>query len=232
MEGSVGPLRMHQKIPEHVADYLREAIFAGALRPNQQLALVALASELGVSTTPVREALLILEREGLVVRHRRRGFRVVDLSKNDILDIYWLHGTIAGTLSERATPLLSDAEIARLETLDRQMEEAARDGNDELRGQLNWEFHRGIYRAAPHSILHRFLAMTTRTVSRRVFPGVAGWTALGHLPIVEALKQRDASRVRQLIEDHQRSGADLMIAELELKGIWAERVNESNEDVG
>jgi DNA-binding GntR family transcriptional regulator len=232
VEGSVGPLRLHQKIPEHVADYLREAIFAGALRPNQQLALVAIASELDVSTTPVREALLILEREGLVVRQSRRGFRVVDLSKSDVLDIYWLHGKIAGILSERATPLLSDSEIARLETLNRRMEVAARDGDDGVWGQLNWEFHRRIYRAAPQSILHRFLAMTARTVSRRVFPGVTGWTAVEHVPIVEALKQRDASRVRQLIEDHQRSGADLMIAELELKGIWAERANESGEDVG
>lgn len=232
MQPSIGPQRIDEKVPERVADYLREAILAGVMRPNESLGLVALATKLKVSTTPVREALLSLEREGLVVGRRRRGFRVANITVADIQDIYWLHGVIAGILSERATQMLSDVEIDELERINEQMEIAAAANDDDLWGRLNFEFHRRIYRAAPHSILHRFLAMTTRTVSRKVFPNVAGWTAIEHRPIIQALRTRRGGQVRRQIEGHQQSGALLMIDELERLGFWAGLAPASDERTG
>jgi DNA-binding GntR family transcriptional regulator len=218
-----GPIRP-VKMGDEVARQLRDLFFAGRLRPGQRLRLQELAGGLGVSTTPVREALLILEREGLVESEQRRGFRVARLTEHDILDVYELHAFVASALVERATPNLTDDDLRTLAGLDEQIRRAVakRQANDVE--NLNFEFHRLINRRADDStLLRRFLRETTRLVPRRVYQEIPGWLAASahdHGGILKALNERDARAAAVSTADHIRSAGRLLVQHLHDTGVW------------
>jgi DNA-binding GntR family transcriptional regulator len=208
-----GPVVVQDKLADRVAAWLRDAIITGRLRSGENLRLVALAERLGVSTTPVREALLFLQKEGLVVGEARRGFSVASLSREDIRDLFVLHAFIAGVLAERAAGHLDDAELRSLATLNTSIKRSVRDGDHDRAAELKQEFHRIINKAAGPSILHRILG----DMSRWTGPQVRGWPAAAgqdHGPIVKALRERDGARARTLIERHVQKAGQQVVAHL------------------
>jgi DNA-binding GntR family transcriptional regulator len=214
------------KLGEKVASTLRDEIIAGEPPPGTALRLLPLAKRLGVSTTPVREALAILERQGLLSSRLHRGFRVVEISPREIWDIYSLHAFISELLIERATRRLSEEDIDELERIDEQMHEADGQGDVSAAADRNHEFHRRINLAAGSPLLVRFLSETTPFVTRRRSPVVPGWDEQrmeGHHSIIAALRRRDAAEASRLIGEHvRRSG--------ELAQTFAERRSEAASD--
>src|SRR4051812_36211657 len=85
-----------------VAGYIRDMIMSGRFAQGERLRLDPLSSLFRVSATPVREALVLLETEGLVSSEPHRGFVVKHPSRQDVLDLFALHASIAGQLAERA----------------------------------------------------------------------------------------------------------------------------------
>jgi len=110
------PLRRAQ-LSDEVAGHLRAAIMSGALRPGTFIRLDETAAKLGVSATPVREALLKLRGDGMVQLEPHRGHVVLPLSRQDIDDIFWMQATIARELAASAALRITDAEIDDLEHL-------------------------------------------------------------------------------------------------------------------
>ena len=220
---STAPLN-GMKLGERIASELRDEIIAGELPIGSPLRLAPIAARLGVSTTPVREALAILERQGLVSSQLHRGFRVAEISPRDIKDIYSVHAFMSELLVGRATRRLSDEDIDELEELDRQMREATEAGNAAVAADLNHEFHREINLAAGSPLLVRFLTETTPFVTRRHDPDIPGWEEHrmeGHHAIIAALRSRDGDEAARLIGDHiRRSG--------ELAEVFAERQAEAH----
>ena len=100
------------QLSDEVATHLRAAIMTGALRAGTFIRLDETAAQLGVSITPVREALLKLGGEGMVALEPHRGYVVVPLSRNDIEDIFWLQSTIAKELTVTAARDASDDDLA------------------------------------------------------------------------------------------------------------------------
>lgn len=193
------------RLSEQVAAQLRDEIIAGELHPGEPLRLAALANRLGVSVTPVREALAMLDRQGLVVGQVHRGFRVAQLSPTDIGDVYALHAFMARRLTERAIAHLDDGDLDELEKLDDQMREVTRRGDKVLAGNLNHEIHRRISQASESPLLLRFIRETTPFVSRRHDPDLPGWAEIrldGHIDIINAIRRRDAPRAAELMEIH------------------------------
>jgi DNA-binding GntR family transcriptional regulator len=200
------------KLGEQVASELRDEIIAGRPPPGTALRLLPLAKRLGVSTTPVREALAILERQGLLSSELHRGFKVVEISPREIWDIYSLHAFISELLIERATRRLSEEDIDELELLDRQMHEADEGGDVARAADFNHEFHRRINLAAGSRLLVRFLSETTPFVTRRLEPVVPGWEEQrmeGHHAIIEALRKRNAGEAARLMGEHIRRSGQL-----------------------
>jgi len=199
------------KLGERIASELRDEIIAGSLLVGSPLRLAPIAERLGVSTTPVREALAILERQGLVSSQLHRGFRVAEITPRDIKNIYSVHAFMSELLIARATRRLSEEDIDELEELDRQMREATEAGDAAVAGDLNHQFHRQINLAAGSPLLVRFLTETTPFVTRRHDPDVPGWEQHrmeGHHAIIAALRKRDADEAARLIGEHiRRSGA-------------------------
>ncbi len=149
MPAPLAPAR-HMPLGQVVADALRDAIYAGRFRPGQKIGQVAVAQELGVSQTTVREGFAALEREGLLERAGRRGVAVVRLSRADIEEILDLRNALEVMALRRLAPSPAPGQLAELEENVRLM----RASNDPARlAELDLQFHEAIVRAAGHKRL-------------------------------------------------------------------------------
>lgn len=208
-----------------VAAYLRDLIMSGHLKPGERLRLVDLANQLSVSTTPVREALLILEKEGVIDEEPRRGFRVKPLTADDIRDMFELHAVMAGMAARRAVGRLSEAEVAELTTIDRQLEQAVAEGVGEAIQEIDFRFHRYLNRATESLTLRRFLTETTRYIPRRYYTQIPVWLSRAnqdHSPIMAALRRRDGESIEAAMAAHIRLAGTTLVGHLESLGVWAE----------
>lgn len=212
----------HQKASEWVLAHIRDSILAGRLKPGEPLLLVQLAEQVGLSTTPVREALGRLQDEGLVVGDARRTFRVAELTLDDIADYYVLHATFSGMLAERAASLLSDEDIEQLRTLDQEMHARSAAGDYAALHELNYQFHRQINSVAT-GVMRRFVTVTSRLVTRRTYPEVKGYSHSidDHAEIIGALEARDGKKARASMESHMLNVGAAVIDDLRERG-WNE----------
>ena len=126
-----------------------------------------MATELGVSVTPVREALLNLRAEGLLVQHPRRGFMVLEVTARDMADVAMVQAFVGGELAARAAQNIT-AEQVRVEIQD-SFEHAYRRRHDRM-VRLNHEFHRLINVVADSPKLTQFMSGVTRYAPESVFP--------------------------------------------------------------
>jgi DNA-binding GntR family transcriptional regulator len=182
---------------------IHRRIVEGELAPGTVLDQGALARELGVSTTPVREALRRLEMEKLVEMSAHREARVVSVSPKDVRYLYEvrleLDSLAAGLATERATK----AEVDAIERL------AAIQGRTPLKqASVNRRFHRGVYSACHNPVLVEELdSLWDRTDSYRLAllsasPSEAVLANHEHAEIAAAIRERDPGRVRELIRAH------------------------------
>jgi DNA-binding GntR family transcriptional regulator len=108
-------------IREGVGEMIRQALYEGRLEPGHSLSEAGLAAEMGVSRGPVREALLLLSQEGLVVHSPNRGFAVVQLTDNDLEEIRRVRLPLEIMALTVAKPRICDADIAKLVELKTRM---------------------------------------------------------------------------------------------------------------
>jgi DNA-binding GntR family transcriptional regulator len=127
---------------------VREGIVTGRHPAGSRLREEDLAGALGLSRTPVREALRRLHADGLVCVEPRRGALVVDWSDAELDELFELRALVEGYSARRAAPRITDEAVATLETLCDEMEAAALLGDLEVLGRLNATFHGEIHRAS------------------------------------------------------------------------------------
>ncbi len=151
------PLTDYKQLHDRVADCLRDMIIQGKLKAGEWLRQERLAAELGISYTPIREALKQLEVEGLVEHAPYRGVRVVQFGVDDVVDIYSLRSVLEGQASAAAALRLTDAELGQLRALHEGM--LALTGKDDLQQfrDLNRQFHQAISQASQRTYLIRAL---------------------------------------------------------------------------
>lgn len=191
---------------------IRRAIITGELRSGDTLQEARLATRIGVSRTPVREALSRLSGEGLVVLQRYRRGYVAHFSAKDVAEVFRLRGMLEGHAAGRAATRISEAEIARLEDLEERMERLfERLGwNAHLEGfdELNTEFHAVIAHAADGPRLERILASSLE-LPASIFNYYAEpvdqrtrRTHAQHREIIAALKMRNARWAEAAMSAH------------------------------
>src|SRR3954463_920229 len=113
-----------QQLPEEVANYVRELIVSGLVRPGDFLRLEPIAEAVGVSNTPVREGLLSLRSEGFVQLVPRRGFVVSPFTRQDIRDLFWAQAQLAGELAARPANSIGPSRVTTLEAIVERFERA------------------------------------------------------------------------------------------------------------
>lgn len=213
-----------QQLSASVALHLREQIISGRLQRGTFLRIEAIAREMDVSTTPVREGLLLLQNESFVRLMPRRGFVVNSFTQNDLRDLFWAQATIGAELAERATTRMSTLDFERLGDINARHEQAAADQDQEAATRLGHQFHRTINLAAQAPRLALLLGGLTKQLPNRFYASIEGQLqdAVSYHPIImQAMQVRDAGAARSLMFRHLVSGADDLIAMLERQGIWA-----------
>ena len=213
MTTRVAPAR-RRGLADEVADSIRDAIFSGAYELGAPLREVELAAALEVSRGPVREALLRLEREGLVHSAWHRGATVMTLSPEDIAELDSLRGALERLAVEQVVAHASDDDLDAIEQAAARMTRAE-DEHAMVRADI--EFHDAVYAAAGHrrlteawqairSQVHLFLL--TRI-------GVSAEDYLSHIPdehreLVAALRSRDSESALRLFATHRRHAFELL----------------------
>jgi DNA-binding GntR family transcriptional regulator len=214
-----GPLPVNpQDLSHQVVQTLRSAIISGRLRPGEFIRIGAAAEALGVSATPIREALVTLRGDGFVELLPNRGFRVSALSRKDIEDAYLVHEFVAGELAARSALNSNDEVLARLEDLQAEITSAFEGGRDDAVDRANEEFHRLIYAGGNSPKLALFLGIALRYVPNARDSKIEGWadaTAHDHNEIVEAIRDRDPDRARRAMVAHIEHAKNLLLLHLE-----------------
>jgi DNA-binding GntR family transcriptional regulator len=212
------------QLSDEVAGHLRAAIMSGTLRPGTFIRLDETAAQLGVSITPVREALLKLRGEGMVQLEPHRGHVVLPLSRQDIDDIFWLQATIAKELAAAATDRITDAEIDELDHLNEALAAAVGSGDAEAIAAIEFSFHRVFNQASGRIKLAWFLLHAARYTPVLVYAADPEWGAAAvdnHRRLVAALRRRDTAAVVRHTTWQFTDGARRLTEKLDKAGIWS-----------
>ena len=210
------------QLSEEVARYVRRRIFDGSYPAGQYVRLDQLAAELGVSVTPVREALFGLRAEGLLEQQPHRGFVVLPLTGQDIADVADVQAHIGGELAARAAARIDDDAVRAIEAIQDALEAAYAADDEDRAVRLNHEFHRAINVAADSPKLAQLMFQITRYAPESVFPLVAGWNATStghHRRVLAALALRDEDAARSAMAEHLAAGAAPLIGHLIEQGV-------------
>jgi DNA-binding GntR family transcriptional regulator len=216
------PLRRAQ-LSDEVAGHLRVAIMSGALRPGTFIRLDETAAKLGVSVTPVREALLKLRGEGMVQLEPHRGHVVLPLTRQDIADIFWLQATIAKELAATAAQHITDAEIDELERITETLAAVVASADTEAIAATEFAFHRAFNHATGRIKLAWFLLHVARYMPLVVYAADPEWGAAAvenHRKLIAALRRRDTAAVVELTNWQFTDGARRLTERLDSSGIW------------
>jgi DNA-binding GntR family transcriptional regulator len=198
-----------RSLADDVTDRLRDAILQGGFKPGEPLREEQLAASLDVSRGPVREALVQLEREGLVIVRRHRGATVARLSRADADEVYSLRLALERLAVQRAVQTATDSDFAALEAVLVAFRAAfEREPSEHEIAGLDVRFHDLIYRAARHQRLYDswanlrsqiFLFLLSRNIANPDFRVV---TVKSHQDLFDILCSRDQARAEQEIESH------------------------------
>jgi DNA-binding GntR family transcriptional regulator len=213
------------QLSDEVAGHLRASIMTGVLRPGTFIRLDETAAQLGVSITPVREALLKLSGEGMVELEPHRGHVVVPLGRTDVEDIFWLQATIAKELAVSATGNATDADIDELAALNEALATAVAARRPDAIVTAEFAFHRALNRLAGRVKLAWFLLHAARYMPPMVYADDPDWgreAVDNHTKLIAALRARDVEAVVALTEWQFTDGVRRLTDMLEQSGIWAD----------
>lgn len=212
-----------RSISDQVTDTVRRMILMGELHPGDPVAQDYLAGELGVSTMPVREALLQLSHEGFISGGRGRSFRVARTTREDIADVYWMHAVLAGELTARAARRLDKPDLQHLADIHAAWKRAAEQQDEAGLEATNFEFHRVINHAADAPKLLRIMRNTLRMIPEHFYAMIPDYAIAAterHGAILRALEARNPARARKEASKHVEESGALLIEFFDEKGYW------------
>jgi DNA-binding GntR family transcriptional regulator len=192
---------------------LRERILSNELRSGTRLVLRQLANQYDASDIPVREALRMLERDGLVEMVPYRGARVTTLTAREIEETYFIRGHLESIATGLSADRITDDELDVLDQLMARMDEAVRAKDGPRFSDLNREFHRTIVGACGNEMLRELTMDIWQRHSgfQRVFrlvPERIATSQAEHVGIMDALRSRDSQRAAKLALWHKLSVGD------------------------
>jgi DNA-binding GntR family transcriptional regulator len=212
----VKPLR------DRVAEMIRESIIDGKIRPGERLVEPDLAARLGVSRTPLREALLQLDSEGFVNVTPRRGAVVSELSIEDAQETYLIKGALEPLAARLACEKITDAELESLREIHERMSRsaAARSRDNRRILQLNSEFHSVITSASRNEKLIQYIRILRSQALRYNYIYLSVMSHISasvreHARILDALSRRDREAAERLVHAHEESARAALCAYIE-----------------
>jgi len=196
-----------KKLSEQVKDYIRAQIEKGFLRPGDRINEKLLCQTLGLSRTPVREALIQLSIEGIVEVLPRRSIRVKKHSLKDIRNLYTIISALEAEAAEVAVDKCTEEDVAAQERLFDQMKKAIEKDDFQKYKELNELSHQLLVAKMNNEILNELLA----SLKKRFFDfplvlsGIPEWLNLmlnDHYNLTRLLRKKDKAGIRKLIREH------------------------------
>lgn len=222
------PIR-RRSLHDELTDRLRDLIAEGEIAPGEKISEKALCDRFDVSRTPLREALKVLAKEGLVTLTLHRGATVTPITRDDLAEAFPIMGALEALAGELACKRATTAEIARVAALHRRMRQHydARERPEYFR--LNQEIHAAIAAAARNptlDLMQRGLSGRVRRARYLANVTQDRWdqAMAEHDEILEALEARDAERMAVLMKQHLEHKLQAVTAALEEE----ERANEKS----
>lgn len=225
MAGKLSKINFNDYKPlrDVIFDTIREAIIAGELKPGERLMEVQLAEKMGVSRTPVREAIRKLELEGLVDMVPRKGAHVAELSIKDIMDVLEVRSSLDGLASSLSAERITEEEIKELKHIYGQFVNYVEKEN--LQGSIkkDVEFHDVIYRSSRNEKLIQIANNLREQVHRFRIIYLKGYSSpkeiiKEHQDIIDAISSRDTLTAQKLAEDHIRKQEEAIIKAVRKNG--------------
>ncbi|NJD01784.1 MAG: GntR family transcriptional regulator [Ruminiclostridium sp.] len=209
MAGKLSKVNLNDYKPlrEVIFNTLREAIIVGELKPGERLMEVQLAEKMGVSRTPVREAIRKLELEGLVDMLPRKGAHVADLSVKDIMDVLEVRSTLDGLASMLSAERITDEELKDLKHVQTQFIGYVEKEN--LQGSIkkDVEFHDVIYRSSRNDKLIQIANNLREQVQRFRVIYIKDYSSTRelikeHADILDGIAGKDPELARKFAQKH------------------------------
>lgn len=193
-----------------IVDSLRERLMNQEFSDSEVLRQEHLAREYNVSVSPVREALVQLEAEGLLKLVRHRGYSINTLSADDIRQLYELRAMIEVDLLAHAIPRLKESDISHAKQFHEAMGKICRRGaQTSAWTNLNWEFHTSLYKAADRRQFLSVLENLYQNINRYVHMQLKLQTSVDlarnvkeHGELLECCASRDTRKATQLLRHH------------------------------
>ena len=218
---NLGPLQAFQErksLGEHVFESLKHSIVRGKISSGEWLVESHIAETLGISRTPVREAIHKLEREGLIERQPRGGFTVLGLTRNDIEETFGIRSVLEGYAARLAAVKHNKEELEALEKKIEEFQNALDRKRMNLLPAINTEFHDLLYSLSksPRLInminglrdqIYRYRQMILKEKK------FASTSNLDHKKMLKYIRKRDAEGAERLVRGHILRGQEMVLKE-------------------
>jgi len=206
-----------RSLRESIVKLLEEAIYSGYFPPGLRLIESHLADKLEMSRTPIREALLQLESQGLVKIVPNKGAVVTPFSTEEVEETYMIFGALNGVAAGLSAASISDDEIVQMETLMVKMENCVDDKKEWF--ALNNQLHSTFLRPCKKKILLKSIKNYTRQVGRYWYLFLTQSKYMksfneDHRKILEAFKLRNSKMAREEVENHVESFGKILVESL------------------
>jgi DNA-binding GntR family transcriptional regulator len=206
-----------QTYSEQVADYIRALILSGELAPGSAVEEAAIAKNLSISRAPVREAMQVLVREGLIDAHPQKRKHVKELTSKQIKNSYFAGGVLEAASVANVLDRYTAEDIEKLKKIVREMDEIAQnDGSISDQVPLDTEFHDILFSRIDNGLVVELCKRSCQGISK--FLLYRHWVKIytpqevveRHRVIIEALKTRDPNTVEEVLREHYISSGERM----------------------
>ncbi|MDF2615115.1 MAG: GntR family transcriptional regulator [Clostridia bacterium] len=202
-------MKINEYLPlrDIVFQTLRKAILTGELEPGERLMEIQLGEKLGVSRTPIREAIRKLELEGLVIMVPRKGAQVAQFTEKDIQDVLEVRAALEALAAKIACKRMDDRAFLKLQLAITEYEYAAREKDVETMIEKDVEFHETIFNATQNDKLIQLFNNLREQVHRYRIAylknvGESELVHTEHLELLDALKQRNEELAEDIAAKH------------------------------
>ncbi|MCG2592786.1 FCD domain-containing protein [Ramlibacter sp. XY19] len=219
---SLAPIPTVEGLPRNIAEQLKQLIYAGEFKAGDRLNEAALATRMGTSRGPIREAIRILTGTGLVTPVVNRGVFVRQVSIREMLEIYELRALVFGFAAQRAAENITDDHRREFEALLEGMEAASQSGDSGRYYDLNLKFHALILQLANSARAHQLYDSYVKELHlyrRQNFntPGNMRRSNIEHRRIYEAIAKGNGAKAKAAAEEHINAGRQRLLASADEK---------------
>ncbi|WP_391120167.1 GntR family transcriptional regulator [Psychrobacillus sp. L3] len=198
----------NQNLSDHVVTLIRKMILNGTLKPGERINQAQLAEKLQISRGPIREALRLLQNEGLIKYELNKGTYITTLSNEDAYEIYTLRGLLEGKAAQLALKNIQVQDFDRLQEIMEGFEKSFIENDLESQAQYDILFHQTVVRASKHNrLIHMHQQLDTQvgamffTVAS-IAPVRAKHVVENHQKLIDALKSGNEEYVQKEFSEH------------------------------